>query len=187
MDFTAIHEAILSVPDLNAIVDFRFDVLENDIVSKYHGTKCPNMTKDTDFCDFIADGANLCAETHSKKWADFTLCMYSHAATDVAGDSTNPLASPYTFDVTVAQCAAKMDDYSVAELLACTHGDEGAALRATSVAKTPMSKFHGPDWVDVNGHNVTAPDDETASRDDWKKDVVKAVCDAYTGAKPASC
>jgi len=179
--------------DLAGIIDLHFDVLENTPVTQFHGAKCEGLTNATTFCNFVADGANLCAQAHSKKYWDFIACMYSvadpHGDTDK--DAKNPLAHSETFDKQVTTCAQEMSDYSLSALLTCTHGSEGAALRNASAAKTP--DFHGTVWVSVDGKIVPSPTlpsgkpDEKAPRGPWIKNVISAICAVYTGQKPKAC
>ena len=87
----ALTEHVFNDTDLADIIDLRFDVLENPPVTTFHGIKCENLTNETDFCNFVTDGANLCAEAHSTKWWDFVGCMYSVA--DPNGDTAlDPLS-----------------------------------------------------------------------------------------------
>jgi len=162
-------------------------VLENPPVEKFHGALCDGLTNETQFCNFIADGANLCAQAHSAKWWDFVACMYSVADPngDKDGDSNSTLAHSGTFDRQVDTCAQKLPDYDAKELLACTHGSEAAALRKSSAAKTPT--FAGPVWVEVAGTTVASPHGPALPRTQWVKDVIKAVCTAYTGTNPSAC
>lgn len=170
------------------MVDVRFDVLEAPPLEKFHGAKCEGITNATDFCNYIADGVNLCVEEHSSAWWEFTVCMYSSADPDGDNDNdkNNPLASATTFDEYVAKCARyALRDYKVEDLKACYKGDEGARLRKASAGKTPV--FKGPQWVEVAGKEVAAPHGKNLSREEWKKDVIAAACAAYTGEKPKSC
>merc|ERR1712232_918509 len=97
------------------IVDMRFDVLELDAIKTLHGAKCEGLSHATDYCNFIADGANLCAQMHSRSWWSFTRCMYSHAdpVGDKDMDKNNPLAHNITFDKTMTACAKGLSDYAV--------------------------------------------------------------------------
>lgn len=176
----------MSHADLAAIVDLRFDVLEVDMLKKYHDAKCENLTAATDYCNFIADGANLCAQAHSTAWWKFTKCMYSLADPngDTDHDTKNPLAHVKTFDQAMTRCAARLHDYGAPALRRCVYGDEAKALRQASAAKTAAS---GLVWVNVNGKVVPAPNLPNISRATWQKDVLRAVCGAYKGEKPASC
>jgi len=164
-------------------------VLENKPVQTFHDAKCEGLTNSTDFCNFVADGANLCAEAHSEKWWDFVACMYSAADPngDKDHDAKSPLAHTDSFDQQVAICAKKLPDYDSKDLFSCIHGSEGAALRKASAAKTPDSKFAGPVWVEVAGKVVASPHGPALPRNSWIMDVIKAVCAAYTGAEPAAC
>jgi len=178
--------------ELAGIVDLQFDVLENTPVTGFHSAKCEGLTNSTDFCNFVADGANLCAEAHSKKYWDFVACMYSVADPhgDADGDAKNPLAHSGTFDKQASACAEKLSDYTAKALLTCAHGSEGAALRKASAAKTPDEKFKGPVWVMVDGKVVpspSGPDHEKAPRGPWIKNVTSAICASYTGQKPKAC
>merc|ERR1711879_14308 len=94
-------------------------------------------------------------------------------------DANNPLAHVTSFDSQVTKCSKKLPDYSAKELLSCTHGSEGASLRRASAAKTPDSKFAGPQWVLVAGEIVASPAGPALPRTQWVKDVIKAVCTAY--------
>lgn len=178
--------------DLMDIVDVRYDAQEADFIEQFHGAKCPGLTNATDFCNFAADGANLCAEAHSASWWPFVACMYRYA--DPLGDQQmdvdNPLAHVETFDSSMAACAAIMSDYAVDELRSCVYGDEGAALREVSAAKAAadMDKYGAPIvWIDVAGTWVKAPEDKNDTRAEWKQQVVSAICAAYEGDAPASC
>lgn len=181
--------------DLAGIVDLHFDVLENSPVTKFHSAKCEGLTNSTDFCNFVADGANLCAKAHSKKYWDFVTCMYSVADPngDEDGDAKNPLAHSETFDKQATACAEKLSDYKAEALLTCAHGSEGAALRKASAAKTSDEKFRGPVWIVVDGKVVPSPTlpsgrpDEKAPRGPWIKNVTSAICASYTGQKPKAC
>mmetsp|Transcript_59798 Transcript_59798/g.112868 ORF Transcript_59798/g.112868 Transcript_59798/m.112868 type:complete len:154 (+) Transcript_59798:314-775(+) len=143
----------------------------------------------TDLCLFAADGASLCAKAHSKKWWDFVSCMYSVADPngDKDHDVKNPLAHTATFDKQVSTCAQKLPDYSTKDLLSCTHGPEAVSLRNASASKTPDAKFHGPVWVEIAGKAVPSPHGPNLPRAPWIKEVIKAICSAYTGDKPAAC
>jgi len=178
----------MSKPDLADIVDLRFDILEAPPLEKFHGAQCPNLTAATPFCNYITDGANLCAQAHSKSWWSFTACMYSKADPngDKDQDKNNPLASDKTFDSTLAGCAAKTMQDELKDLRTCTYGEEGLTLRHASAGKTPVAKFAGPVWVNVGTKSVAAPKGPV-SRVQWQKDVVAAVCSEYSGEKPQSC
>lgn len=86
-------EHVLSDSALAGIIDLRFDVLENPPVENFHGSKCDGLLNATSFCNFAADGANLCAEAHSSRWWEFVAC-YSVADPngDKDHDAKNPLA-----------------------------------------------------------------------------------------------
>lgn len=177
-------------PDLADIVDLRFDVMENSHAEQSHGAQCENLTATTTFCNYIADGANLCARKHSSTWWSFTLCMYSTADPDGLKDKdkNNPLAHAKTFDSQLSKCADRnLQHYSVEDLRTCTYGEEGMTLRHLSAAKFPAAKFQGVVWVMVGDKFVPAPGSPSLPRDTWAKDVVTAVCAAYSGEKPASC
>jgi len=182
-----LNDAVLANSELADIVDLRYDVLEAPPLEKFHGAQCANLTTATSFCNYVADGANLCAETHSKNWWPFVLCMYATADPDgdTDKDAANPLAHPDKFDSEVATCAALLPDYPVEDLRTCTYGAEGKKLRVASAAKTPT--FKGPVWVVVDGTHVDAPNGKGLSRAQWKKDVVRAICTAYKGEKPSAC
>jgi hypothetical protein len=174
---------------LASIVDLRFDVLEVDAITTFHGAKCEGLTKATDYCNFIADGANLCAQKHSKKWWSFTRCAYSHAdpVGDTDGDVNNTFAHMETFDKTLAECASGLTDYALEDFRKCTYGDEGLALRTES-AKKMVGKPVSIIWVEVDGKWIKAPESKTDDRSAWKPQVVKAICDAYQGSeKPTEC
>lgn len=189
MNAKALSENVLNNAELADIIDLRFDVLENAPVEKFHGAQCDGLMNATKFCNFAADGANLCAEAHSKKWWDFVACMYSVADPngDKDMDDKNPLAHSASFDAQVAKCAEKLPDYDAKDLVACTHGSEGADLRKASAAKTPMEKFKGPQWIIIDGKTVASPMGPGLPRDQWVKDVIAGVCAAYTGQKPSAC
>lgn len=181
----------MSKPDLAAIVELHFDVLENSMVDTFHGVKCANLTSETDYCNEITDGANLCAEAHSASWWPFVACMYSGADPhgDKDHDAANPLAHVETFKTQLAKChtAASMKDYPLADLEACTFGSDAGSFRRVSAAKTPLAKFRGPQWVFVAGTMIAAPAKPELSRDQWKEQLVSAVCSAHKGDKPESC
>jgi len=169
--------------DLARVVDVHFDVQEVDLITQFHGSKCPGLTNATDYCDFVADGANLCAEAHSRQWWSYVACMYEHV--DPNGDSDmdakNPLAHPETFDEAMVGCATHLRDYSVDALRKCVYGDEGAALRSASAAKTAADLASGKPpivWLEVDGNFVQAPEAKNDTRVEWKKSVVGAICDA---------
>lgn len=188
MDFTALHDNVLADAELQNIVDMHVDFLENPPVLGFHGAKCEGLTNATDSCNFIADGANLCAQKHSAHWTNFTYCMYSVADPDGDHDkdTANPLAHSSSMPDQLTKCSAFTPDYSADALKACTFGDEAAALRKSSAAKTPDSDFKGPQWVFVNDKMIAAPMGKS-SRADWAASVVKEVCAAYSGPKPAAC
>lgn len=187
MNAKALTESVFSNAELADIIDFRFDVLENAQLEKFHDAQCDGLTNATKFCNYVADGSSLCAEAHSKAWWGFVACMYSVADPngDKDHDAKNPLAHSTTFDKQVTTCASKLTDYSVTDLLACTHGSEGEALRKASAAKT--TKPGPPIWVEVAGKTVASPHGPDLPRTQWVKDVITAVCDAYTGTKPQAC
>jgi hypothetical protein len=182
---------LLNNTDLADILDLRFDVLENDPVTGFHGAKCEGLAPSTDYCDFIADGANLCAQAHSSTWFSFVACMYSVADPDKDGDAKNPLAHSASFDTQLTTCSKMVPDYNATALSACTYGSEAQELRKVSAAKTP--EFHGPQWIIVDGKLIpspTLPDgrpDEKAPRGPWVKQVIQAICAAYAGPKPRAC
>lgn len=179
--------------DLAEIVDLSYDVLEKNIHALIHPAKCPGLTSASQTCDFIADGANLCAQEHSAHWWNFTVCMYSNAVgcgNEVGGvtrpctDDGNPLASVDTFDTTMAQCAAQaLPDYLLEDMRTCVYGSEAATLRKASNAKTKT----GLVWVNVAGGDILAPEGTTVSRSDWAQQVRQAICSAYEGALPSAC
>jgi len=168
--------------DLGHFVDVRFDVQEVELVTQFHGAKCEGLTDATDYCNFVADGANLCVESHSKQWWSYVACMYEHV--DPNGDATmdvnNPLAHIETFDKAMVGCATGLMDYTVEELRACVYGDEAAALRNASAAKTLADLNAGRPpivWIDVDGKFVQAPEVKNDTRSEWKASVVAAICD----------
>lgn len=170
------------ITDLARVVDVRYDVQEIDKTTKYHGAKCPGLTNATDYCNFVADGANLCVETHSRQWWSYVACMHEHA--DPKGgsqmDVNNPLAHVETFDEAMTGCAANLTDYSIDALRTCVYGSEGAALRNVSATKTAADFAAGKPltvWVEVNGSFVQAPEAMNDTRAEWKKSVVAAICE----------
>merc|ERR1711957_1007683 len=164
-----------------------------DIHALIHPAKCSGLTAATNNCDFVADGANLCAQEHSVFWWNFTVCMYSNAVgcgnehggvTHACTDDGNPLASMSTFDATVTACAEQaLPDYSTGALRACMYGSEASSLRKASNAKTAT----GLVWVNVAGSDILAPEGTTVSRSDWAQDVLRAICSAYSGDPPSAC
>merc|ERR1711879_345190 len=106
--------------------------------------------------------------------------MGTHSCTDKG----NPLASPGTFDQTIVKCAEQtLQDYPLDSLRTCTFGEEAAALRKASNAKTDV----GLVWVNVAGKSILAPEGTTVSRKEWADQVSREICSAYTGASPSSC
>lgn len=178
--------------DLADIIDLRYDTQEIDMIKQFHGAKCAGLTNATEYCNFVADGANLCAREHSTSWWPFVACMYRYADPkgDERMDAGNPLAHVETFDSSMTACAATMPDYPVEELRSCVYGDEAAALRKVSAAKAAadMDTYQSPIvWVDVAGTFVQAPEAKNDTRAEWKQQLVSAICSAYEGVAPASC
>lgn len=177
--------------DLGDVVDFSFNPLDisPDIIPS-HPQVCPNLAKTETNCNYIADGANLCAQ-HSTHWQQFTTCMFQQA---LQGDSKNPLAVEATFDAQLSVCAKEMPDYSVDDLRNCTYGDEADQLHAMNkdatariFAELGMSA-PGLVWASVGGKLVSDSSTESFnSRATWQRKLVSAVCQAYTGPKPTSC
>lgn len=183
------NQGVLSDADFADIVDFRFDVVEIPYVETHvHPGLCPGLTDATQFCNYISDGAILCAEEHSAQWLDFTECIYSTAG----ADSKNPLNFPDTFDTQLGKCATSMSDFSPTDLRNCAYGDEAAELRRVSAAKWNATHTHVEGqldvvWVEVAGEEVRMPETPFASHSKWIKNVKAAVCAAYAGPLPAAC
>jgi len=182
---------ILLDSDLSDIVDVKFNPLDisPDIIPT-HPQVCPNIAKTETNCNYIADGANLCAQ-HSEQWQQFTTCMFQQA---LQGDSNNPLATEATFDAQLGECAKEMSDYSAVDLRTCTYGDEADQLHAENkVAITKIFSGLGMSspglvWASVDGILVSDASTESMnSRATWQRKLVSAVCAAYTGPKPSSC
>lgn len=153
---------------------------------------CPSLAKSETNCNYIADGATLCASTHSKQWMKFVDCKYQNALM-MPIPSANPFIHDATFDSALRECAQEMTDYSVDELRACTYGDEAEELRAANRdhVKTVFADLGmAPNllWVTVNGKVVTDPATENYdSRVAWKAKLGTAICGEYSGTKPTAC
>jgi len=173
------------------IVDFKFNPLDlSPQIIPTHPQVCPNLAKTETNCNYIADGANLCAQ-HSQQWVQFTSCMFNLT---LQGDDNNPLATESTFDAQLGECAKEMSDYSVDELRACTYGAEADELHAQN--KKTISRIFadlgmsspGLVWASVGGKLVSDSSTESmGSRAAWQIKLSHAVCEAYQGAKPALC
>lgn len=174
----------MSNADLAAIVDFRYDVAETEYIEGHHPGKCPGLSDDTDLCNYLSGGADLCAQAHEPQWQTFLRCMSEYAA---YGHDNNTLNGD--FDARLGDCSVTLTNFSVAELRSCTYGPEGAALRAESTARYLASSYCCEKydvWVEVDGTAVLAASD-TNPRDEWVAEVVDAVCAAYGGPRPAAC
>lgn len=179
------------ITPLAKLVNLTYDVQENkEIIHDHHGAKCPGLSEFTNYCDMLADGANLCARAHSKHWWTFVHCMYTYTTpTNKDKDKGNPLANVTTFDTSVTGCAISsllFEDYDVIKFAACIHGPEAADLREISAAKVAADMKAGkPDtmWVEVNGTFVQAPLDRNVTRDAWTAEVRSAICDAASAHK----
>lgn len=168
--------------DLAQVVSVTYDVQEVDFVTQFHGAKCPGLTNATEYCNFVADGANLCAEAHSKQWWNFVHCMYKFVDPngDQEGDVGNPLAHVESFDASLTKCATEtLKDYTVEHLRECVYGQEAVDLRKVSAAKTAADLAAGKPpvvWIDVNGTFVQAPEAKNNTRSAWKKELRSAIC-----------
>lgn len=147
------------------------------------------MAKSEQNCNYIADGATLCALTHSQHWMQFMTCKYEQALKMDA----NPFQTEATFDAALGVCAQDMSDYSADDLRACAYGDEAEELRArnrdhvkTIFADTGRNP--GLLWATIAGKVVTDPATENwDSRVAWKAKLLTAICEEYQGTKPAAC
>lgn len=175
----------MSNADLAAIVDFKYDIAETEYLAGHHPGKCPGLSEDTDLCNYLAGGADLCVEAHEPQWQTFMRCMYEYAA---YGHDNNTLNDD--FDARLGDCAFTLTDFSSADLRTCAYGPEGAALRATSSAKYRATSYMSINkydvWVEVDGTPVLAASD-TNPRDEWVAELIGAVCAAYGGPKPGAC
>lgn len=109
---------------------------------------------------------------------------------NVSNDVANPLAYLDTFDDAMVSCLAGVPDYSADELRSCVYGEEGAELRKVSAAKTAADIDKGLPavvWAQVDGRFVNAEDDEDDAHSAWKRQLVSAICSAYTGIPPKAC
>lgn len=177
--------------DLADVVDVKFNPLDlSPKIIPSHRQVCPTLAKTETNCNYIADGANLCAQ-HSAQWQQFATCMFQQT---LRGDSKNPLAKESTFDAQLGECAKEMSDYSADDLRTCTYGEEADQLHAES--KVVASKIFadlgmsspGLVWASVGGKLVSDRSTTSmGSRAAWQRKLVKAVCAAYTGPQPASC
>jgi len=168
------------------MIDLRFDAPESEFLEGHHPGKCPGLSESTDFCNYLTNGADLCAQAHEPEWQSFMRCMYEYS---MYGHDNNTLNGD--FDARLGDCARPtLTSYTPTELRSCTYGAEGAALRAESTAKfltTSYATIEKYDvWVEINGVKVLAPSD-TSPRDEWVARVITHVCAAYTGPLPAAC
>lgn len=153
--------------------------------------KCPTLAKNETYCNYIADGATLCAYTHSKHWQQFMTCKYQQALKMAA----NPFLTEATFDSALEECAKDMSDYSADQLRACAYGDEAETLRTTSRVYHMRRVFAdagltspGLAWATVASKFVTDPATENYdSRVPWQAKLLTAICAEYKGTKPAAC
>jgi len=186
MDWNALKESLVE-SDLADIVDVKFHPLDlSPQIIPSHPQTCPNLAKTETNCNYIADGANLCAQ-HSAQWYQFTDCMFQLT---LKGDSQNPLAKESTFDAQLGKCAEVMSDYSVEDLRACTYGEEADQLRAENLQKTAKifnqlgMTSPGLVWASVGGALVSDPSTESmGSRAAWQKKLVAQACASYRGPK----
>lgn len=187
-------EALLDT-DLAARVDFKFNPLDvSPAIIPTHPQKCEGLAHTETNCNYILDGANLCAQ-HSAQWQNFTTCAYKQG---LKGDGMNAFAKKETFDQQLGECAKELTDYSADQLRACTYGEEADRLRAASKKKvTELFKDYGMRvpglvWAAVDGKLVHDRSTETGpdvSRDPWKQKLKMAVCAALPKdlPLPASC
>lgn len=177
--------------DLAKLVNVTYDVQEDhDIIAEHHGALCPGLSAFTDYCDMLADGANLCVQAHSKNWWKFVHCMYKNVSpTNDNNDTENVLAHPESFDAAVTTCHLSshvIEDYDGISFGICVHGPEAAELRKISAAKTAADMKAGKPptvWLEVNGNFIQAPLDRKDDRTEWKKEIRSAICDAVSGHK----
>jgi len=188
LNWNALKEALVE-SDLGDIVDVKFHPLEfTPQIIPTHPEKCPTLAKTETNCNYIADGANLCAQ-HSAQWFQFTDCMFQLT---LQGDSENPLANETLFDPNLRKCAEVMSDYSVEDLRACTYGEEAEQIRAENMQTiseifSQLGLTH-PNlvWASVGGKLVSNPsetDSPVSDRAVWQKKLVDEVCAQYSGPK----
>lgn len=167
-------------------MDVRFHPLDvSPAIIPSHPQTCPSLAKTETNCNYIADGANLCAQ-HSAQWFHFTDCMFQLT---LQGDEKNPLANESTFDAQLGECAEVMSDYSVEDLRACTYGEEADQLRAENLQTTSkifseLGMSPGLVWASIGGKLVSDPSSEgLGSRAAWQTKLVTEVCASYHGPK----
>ena len=177
--------------DVRDIVDLRIDFIVQNVsktTMQCHyddgwgpSTKDPKGEEGLQDCLLVR--IQLCARDQVSptdyKWFDFSACLFKNQkATDTLTDHMR------SFDLTVTYCAA-LTGFSASRLTHCAKSEKGAALleasHAVDVKLNPTVDAKGhrhPDWVQIAGKDYGS--NTTA---DW----LSAICDAYTGAKPASC
>jgi len=167
-------------------VDVKFHPLDlSPAIIPSHKQVCPTLAKTETNCNYIADGANLCAQ-HSAQWFDFTDCMFQLT---LNGDDKNPLTKEATFDAQLGKCAEVMSDYSADELRTCTYGEEADELRAENLQTTSkifstLGMSPGLVWASVDGKLVSDKSSESmGSRAVWQRKLVTAACASYKGPK----
>merc|ERR1712032_1211675 len=111
--------------------------------------------------------------------------MFAHNG-GISGDSGLSVESE--FEATVQSCAGNLETLSFEDLKTCYAGAEGDAFARGSAARIPSAVVH-PTWMYVNGEYVGTygPPNPRADLTSWANNVKTAICNAYTGTKPASC
>lgn len=179
----------MSRADLAEIVDFTLDTIETyqngQCVGSppMHVTKCTNVTAQDSFCDCLTDAAGHCAKAHDKNWWKFTACMFEHNGKGSAAGTG--LSDDSTFEATMRSCAQKLATYSFEDLKTCYTGAEGSGYIYDSAQTSQTAGAAHPTWIYVGTDLVDGNTFE--SIDDWGAEVVKTICSAYNGTKPASC
>jgi len=104
-----------------------------------------------------------CAMKYSAKWFEFIQCQNEdYKAVAVNGEA----------------CAKKIG-LPVEKVMACANGPEGQELMKTSFAKAQKNDVGGSPTIHVAGKDYAG--------DRSPKGLMRAICDAYTGAKPGAC
>lgn len=221
LNWKAFRTAIMSQPDLEAIMDVQMNFLY-PLPPGEHQQSCASYSHTyTTNCNYLADGASMCAQKHSKMWPLLTDCIF---AKNWNGDFIEPYTTDFwardeaNFDKELKICAEALTDYPLDEFLTCVYGtpldensyqqSESDKLRIKNVndeydlwkrmgGKPTESSGLTWAWVDnkmyVTDDSVNRPkapnweNDAVVGRAPWIAKMIPAICDAYTGEKPASC